>query len=38
MTNYGLSTGDIDVHSEELSFYNRISGFIEELKKICSLL
>ena len=36
MTNYGLSTKDIDVNSEELSFFVRVRGLLDELNGMCA--
>ena len=36
MTNYGLSTTDIDVNSEELSFFVRVRGLLDELSGLCT--
>ena len=36
MTNYGLATTDIDVNSEELSFFVRVRGLLDELNGLCA--
>lgn len=35
MTNYGLSTSDIDVNSDDMAFFVRVTGLLEELKGLC---